>query len=135
MRLDEVFGGASRVNSIFGEGVSPRMRKVRSGLDILGWPGDALLKHGRQRIVYGCPLISNLPEFAIGLDTDPKYLLDLSISDDAERLTRWWFDRWASKRQMQVHVMDSVKSHTLTHPRRHGAIVPSVRNSETNALF
>lgn len=135
MRLDEVYGGASRVNSIFGEGVSPRMRKVRSGLDVLGWPGDALLKHGRQRIVYGCPLISNLPEFAIGLDTNPKYLLDLSITDDAKRLTHWWFERWASKRQMQVRIMDSVKSHTLTHPRQHGAIVPSVRNSETNTLF
>jgi hypothetical protein len=135
MRLDEVFGKASRVNSIFGEGVNPRMRKVRSGLDVLGWPGDALLKHGRQRIVYGCPLVSNLAEFSIGLDPDPKYLLDPSIRDDVERLTQWWFGRWASKRLSKIQVVDSVNSHTLVHPRRHGAIVPSVSNSDTETLF
>lgn len=135
MRLAEVFEGTSRVNSIFGEGVNPRMRKVRSGLDVLGWPGDALLKHGRQRIVYGCPLVSNLADFAIGIDRDPDYLLDPSIQDDATRLTDWWFERWAAKRASQASVLESVASHTLIHPRSHGAIVPTPVHDDPDRLF
>ena len=42
-----------RVNSIFGEGVNPKLRKVRDGIDLLGWPSEVLLQHGRHRIVYG----------------------------------------------------------------------------------
>ena len=41
-------------------GVNPKLRKVRSGLDLLGWPAEELLQHGRQRIVYGISLVSNL---------------------------------------------------------------------------
>ncbi len=135
MRLAEVSEGTSRVNSIFGEGVNPRMRKVRSGLDVLGWPGDALLKHGRQRIVYGCPLVSNLSDFAIGIDREPAYLLDPSLQDDAARLTNWWFERWAANRASQIPVIQSMESHSLVHPRRHGAIVPTPVDDNSDTLF
>lgn len=135
MRLGEVFEGTSRVNSIFGEGVNPRMRKVRSGLDVLGWPGDALLKHGRQRIVYGCSLVSNLTDFALGIDRDPDYLVDPSMQDDATRLTDWWFERWAAKRASQASVLDSIAAHTLVHPRCHGAIVPTPFHDDPDRLF
>ena len=41
--------GFQRVNSVFGEGVNPRMRKIREGLEVLGAPTDKLLLHGNQR--------------------------------------------------------------------------------------
>ena len=42
-----------QVNSVFGEGVNPRLRKVRDGLDALGLPTDDLLNHGGPQLVYG----------------------------------------------------------------------------------
>lgn len=51
-----------RVNSIFGEGVNPLMRKIREALDLLGLPSDAILRHGNRRIVYGVPLAQNFRE-------------------------------------------------------------------------
>ena len=48
-----------KVNSIFGEGVNPLMRKIRDGLGLLGLPPDELLKHGSKRIVYCVALASN----------------------------------------------------------------------------
>src|SRR5260221_8683223 len=42
-----------RVNSVFGEGNNPRLRKIRDGLDELGLPADELLNHGGPRLVYG----------------------------------------------------------------------------------
>ena len=72
VRLAQMHGSSVRVNSIFGEGVSPRLRKVRLGLAALGWPPNELLKHGRERILYGVPLVENLLEFSLGIDARPR---------------------------------------------------------------
>ena len=52
-------GGGRKVNSIFGEGVNPLMRKLRDGLAEVGLPTDDLLCHGNPRVVYGVPLAHN----------------------------------------------------------------------------
>ena len=49
--------GGRRVNSIFGEGASPKLRKVRHGLDLLGFPAMLLLKQHRPRVVYAVNLV------------------------------------------------------------------------------
>jgi hypothetical protein len=38
--------GGQRVNYVFGEGVNPQLRHLRDGLDELGLPANALLRHG-----------------------------------------------------------------------------------------
>src|SRR5260370_13351220 len=63
VRLAEQSSTGARVNSIFGEGVNPKLRKVRAGLALLGWPAGELLQHGRRRIVYGLTLVSNRPPY------------------------------------------------------------------------
>ena len=40
--------GNRRVNSIFGEGVNPLMRKIRGALDSVGLMSDELLLHGNE---------------------------------------------------------------------------------------
>ena len=62
-----------RINSIFGEGVSPRLRKIRAGLERMGFPADALLQHGRRRSIYGVLLAKNAREYLLGIDQSPKY--------------------------------------------------------------
>jgi hypothetical protein len=56
-----------KVNSIFGEGVNPLMRKLRDGLAEVGLPADELLLHGNKRVVYGVPLAENFREVLLGL--------------------------------------------------------------------
>ena len=113
-----------RVNSIFGEGVSPKLRKIRDGLDALHLPVNVLLNHGRQRIVYGIPLIRNLREFLLGIEDNPDYLFDLDNPKcSSEAINRWWTERWLSKRIESDDILKRVKRHTLIFPIRHGARV------------
>jgi hypothetical protein len=124
LRLSALKDSSVRVNSLFGEGVSPRMRKVRLGLAALGWPTADLLKHGRERILYGVPLVSNLRDYSLGIDATPNYLIDTSLEDSDRRVAEWWLDRWALRRASQDHVRAAVLSHRLTRPVTHGARVP-----------
>ena len=115
--------GGQRVNSIFGEGVSPKLRKVREGLDALRFPSEHLLRHGRCRIVYGVPLIRNTREFLLGLEDTPDYLFSLSGADATATISKWWHERWLSRRIEQDPVLEEVEAHTLMRPVRHGARV------------
>lgn len=124
VRLSEHTGALVRVNSLFGEGVSPRLRKVRLGLAALGWPTNELLKHGRERILYGVPLVENVRDYSLGIDSEPDYLLDPEPQDDGQTVAQWWLERWAINRARQEHVLESMRQHRLVRPIRHGARVP-----------
>ena len=137
VELVQQSSNGQRVNSIFGEGVSPKLRKIRHGLDALNLPTDALLQHGRQRIVYGVPVARNLREFLLGMDDEPEYIFDLEEpSRGTEAIARWWTERWLSKRIMQDEVLSRVEEHTLVRPIRHGArvVLPSVDDGQ-GSLF
>jgi Domain of unknown function (DUF4338) len=123
VRLAEQSRTGVRVNSIFGEGVNPKLRKVRYGLDLLGWPSDQLLQHGRQRIVYGASLVRNLLPYLLDVDTRPDYVFPLKIGDDVAAISEWWFQRWLSRRVGSPAVMEAVGEHQLDRPVRHGARV------------
>lgn len=127
-----------RVNSIFGEGVSPKLRKVRDGLGVLGFPVDELLQHGRRRIVYGVPLVRNLREFLVGMDDEPDYLFDLEAPKwGTAAIVEWWTRRWLSKRIMNDEVLARLEQHTLVRPIRHGArvILPRTGGGRQESLF
>jgi hypothetical protein len=123
-RLSEHTGGLVRVNSLFGEGVSPRLRKVRLGLAALGWPTNELLKHGRERILYGVPLVRNVRDYSLGIDRVPAYLLNPDFQDDGESVANWWFERWGRRRAAQERVLTAMRQNRLVRPIRHGARVP-----------
>jgi hypothetical protein len=124
LRLSTLKDSSVRVNSLFGEGVSPLLRKVRLGLAALGWPSKDLQKHGRERILYGVPLVSNLRDYSLGIDSTPEYLMDLSLTDSDTHIGAWWLDRWALRRAKQQHVYEAMQGHRLTRPVAHGARVP-----------
>ena len=124
VRLSTHAGSLIRVNGLFGEGVSPRLRKVRLGLAALGWPADELLKHGRERVLYGVPLVENLRDYSLGIDTKPSYLLDAEPRDNGVSVAEWWFERWGKRRAAQEHVQKSMRENRLVRPIRHGARVP-----------
>ena len=119
--LAEQDGNGIRVNSIFGEGVNPEMRKIRRGLSVLGWPADRLLRHGRQRILYGVSLVSNLAPYVLGMEDEPDYLFSLDMSDDIRRITDWWFTRWLRRRCTNPDVLERLAENTLGIPDTHRA--------------
>jgi hypothetical protein len=113
-----------RVNSVFGEGVNPRMRKVRDGLDELGLSSDAFLDHGAPRLVYGVQLIENLSDYLLGIAKTPRYFIKVRDMDAATRsISKWWFERWCRPRIEKQETLEQVESQTLVHPIRHSARV------------
>ena len=64
---------ARKVNSIFGEGVNPLMRKIREGMELLGLPSDVLMNHGNKRVVYGVALARNFRDVLLGFTDSAQY--------------------------------------------------------------
>jgi hypothetical protein len=112
-----------RVNSIFGEGVNPKLRKIRDGLDLLGWPSDGLLRHRRPRILYGVSLVEDLLPYLLGLEQSPRYVFRRNVANDVDRIGDWWFERWMSKRIDSADVLAAVSEHSVDRPVSHGARV------------
>jgi Domain of unknown function (DUF4338) len=123
-----------RVNSIFGEGISPRFRKVRQGLDLLNFPSEVLLRHHRPRVVYAVGLVRNVGDYLLGIETAPSYLVPLNDGGTAQ-VAAWWRERWLRKRIASDEVLAQVAKHTLIHPICHGARVTGPRMPEQTLLF
>lgn len=114
----------TRVNSIFGEGVNPKLRKLRAGVDLLGLDGNALLNHRSSRIVYGIPLASNFRDVLLGLTTKPDYVLpQVRPRTVTERIAEFWMRRWLARRISNESVLEATSAHSLVHPISHGARV------------
>ena len=127
--------GGQHVNSIFGEGVSPKLRKVRQALDLLGFPSELLLRHHRRRIVYGVTLVRNAYEFLLGMDDVPDYLMPIVPGTKATRsIADWWKERWLRRRIQSDEVLEQVEGQNLVHPIRHGARVPQL-HLDTDETF
>lgn len=112
------------VRNVFGEGVSPRLRKARHGLELLGFPANDLLRHGRRRIIYGVVLAENAREYLLGMTRTPRYLAPIREVEAASAgIAAWWIERWLSNRVDSEEVLQRVSENDLTHPVRHGARV------------
>lgn len=113
-----------RVNNIFGEGVSPKLRRLREALSTLGFPSDLLLQHGSPRLVYGVPLASNFHEILLGKAKRPKYILrPRRDSEGTEAISRYWRERWLARRVQASETISAIRQHSTLRPIRHGARV------------
>jgi hypothetical protein len=112
-----------KVNSIFGEGVNPLMRKMREALSLIGLPTN-LLRHGNKRIVYGIPLARNFRAFLLGQEKRIQYIIPQSKATlRTSQLAHFWAKRWLARRIEDPAVLERVNSHSLAYPIRHGAQV------------
>jgi len=117
--------GGKRVNSIFGEGVNPLLRKIRDALEFAGLPSDMLLRHGNRRIVYGVPLARNFRDILLGFSKTSRCFIPIAANQDAtKRLAEYWLKRWLSPRIGVPGILDKAAEHAVTYPVRHGARVP-----------
>lgn len=128
--------GGRRVNSIFGEGVNPLMRKIRESLDTVGLSSEALLQHGNQRVTYGIRLAKNFRQILLGKESEIEFLLPQGNPKEQTRLiANYWKRRWLSGRIERPGVLEEVAKNALTLPPTHGAIVPFDRQSDSEDLM
>lgn len=127
--------GGRKVNSIFGEGVNPLMRKIREGLDAIGLPSDQLLQHGNRRIVYGISLARNFRQVLLGVHRRPQFLLPQHhVRQVTAQIAAYWRRRWLDGRITRPGILPAVASHTLDYPLHHGAQV-CLPNANQPSLF
>jgi hypothetical protein len=127
--------GGKRVNSIFGEGTNPRMRKIRDGLDLVGLDPDHFLMHGNPRLIYAVPLALNFREYLLGRATRPKYPFSLKSPERTTKaLVRWWVERWLVHRIEREDVLARVGRERLTYPVNHSARV-KIPDDDANERF
>jgi hypothetical protein len=125
-----------RVNSIFGEGVSPKLRKLREALDVAGFPADGLLRHGSRRLIYGVPLAKNFRAVLCSREKRPRYFFRVKSTEaGTDLISRFWRKRWLEARVQRAETLESIARHRLVRPVTHGARVASAVESEALPLF
>lgn len=112
--LDFLHLGGKRVNSLFGEGTSPRMRKIRQGLSLLGLD-ERFLVHGHARLVYGIELARNAKRYLNGQEESPDYLWPIEDPQSVtEAISSYWIDRWLVSRIKHQPALELVRSFRAT---------------------
>jgi hypothetical protein len=112
------------VNSIFGEGVNPKMRKISEGLRVMGFPPEEVLKAGSPRAIYMIALAHNYRDILLGRTDTPDYILpsdDPRVSTD--RIADFWRARWLANRIENAAVLKATRRNETTYPKLHGATV------------
>lgn len=101
--------GRKVVRGRFGEGVSPRIRKIRRGLKNCGLETN-LLKHESRRIVYGIDLAENSQDYLLGIDDSPEYYWKFDNPQEEQKsIYQYWIDRWASMRVQKQDVLKDIR--------------------------
>jgi Domain of unknown function (DUF4338) len=107
--------GMRRVNNIFGEGVSPRLRMVRDGLVAVGIPQEIVLRHSCPRIIYGIRLAANALEYLRGEVDVPQYYFSWSSPDDGTlTIVDHWITRWLRPRSLRHETLARLRSFDMT---------------------
>lgn len=124
--LDILLHNAKRVNSIFGEGTSPRLRKIRQGITLLGL-NDRFLVHGQARLVYGINLAHNTERYLTGQDPEPDYVFPQKKPDEtSKKIARYWIKRWLTSRINYAPALEAVANFVP----RDGAVSNEVKSED-----
>jgi hypothetical protein len=103
------------VNSVFGEGTSPKLRKLKQGLRLIGFNPDRMLLHQQQRLIYAVSLSKSSRDWLMERSGDlPRYLLEPSAYPQAsEAIVEFWRQRWlAGRLDRQYREADDVRLET-----------------------
>lgn len=98
------------VNHLFGEGMSPKLRSLRMGLDALGLRSEEFLRHHSPRLLYAVSLATNAPDVLLGLTRTPKYVLPASGNESSTRaIADYWSERWLKGRLERPETLKIIK--------------------------
>jgi hypothetical protein len=128
--------GRTRVNSIFGEGANPLLRKMKDAFEYLQLESNPILNHRNKRVVYGISLAENFGEVLLGLSNRPKYIIPQKHpKEQSKKIARYWIKRWLAGRSTNPEVLEQVAGHTTAYPITHGARVPVTETKNELTLF
>lgn len=88
------------VNSVFGEGTSPKLRKMKQGMRLIGFNPDQMLRHQQRRLIYAVPLSDQSREWLMERSTElPSYLAKpMAFPKATEQIAEFWRSRWLAGR-------------------------------------
>ena len=116
----------SKVNYVFGEGASPKLRAIRDGLKKLGFMGEETIYHDMPKTLYGVCLVDNLADYLMGFNKRPKYIFkNANPKLQTQYISRWWSERWAIKRIVRdgEKLLEDLSRDNLSFPIDHGGRV------------
>jgi hypothetical protein len=95
------------VNSVFGEGTSPKLRKLKQGMRLIGFNPDRMLRHQQRRLIYAVPLSNQSRDWLLERDaTLPSYLKEPARYVGAtEQIAEFWRRRWLAGRLDRQYAM------------------------------
>ncbi|MDC1100179.1 DUF4338 domain-containing protein [Gammaproteobacteria bacterium] len=105
--LDELLniqGKSTSVNYKFGEGTSPRMRRLRESMSNLGFKSDKFFQHQSKRITYLCDLYKSTPHEIFGI-RESKHK---NISQ--KKISKAWRQRWLESRIQKPEIQEKLYS-------------------------
>ncbi len=106
--------GFNRINHVFGEGASPKMRlltmSIRELLETTNEDSQDFSKHAMSRIVYGACLATNTLDYLMGKDTVPKYYTNVKhYQDGTKKIIDYWTTRWLSSRLNYAPIYERIR--------------------------
>ena len=108
-----------RINNLFGEGTSPKLRLIRSGLEALGLNAEVFLKHHSPRLLYAAPLCANIEDILLGLTDQPDYVLP-EREAATDLVVSHWRERWLAGRLERPELLARIEGE-----RRDGFLLSS----------
>ena len=107
--------GFNRINHVFGEGASPKMRlltmAIRELLESTNEDSKDFSKHAMSRIVYGACLARNTTDYLMGKAKKPEYYTDLKkYKEGTQRIIDYWTERWLTSRLNFEPIYDRISS-------------------------
>lgn len=104
----------NRINHVFGEGASPKMRlltmSIRELLESTNEDSKDFSKHAMSRIVYGACLAKNTFNYLMGIDSEPEYYADMSDYEKGTyTIINYWQNRWLRSRLAYEPIYDRIQ--------------------------
>lgn len=107
--------GFNRINHVFGEGASPKMRlltmAIRELLESTNEDSKDFSKHAMSRIVYGACLADNTFDYLLGTNTAPHYYTNMAdYKAGTQRIIDYWTSRWLVSRLRYTPIYERIRN-------------------------
>ncbi len=118
--------GYTRINHVFGEGASPKLRlvnlSIRELLEVTPDEASELAKHAMSRIVYGAFIARNAKEYLLGRDDAPEYYFELPLTQSVAKekttaIIHYWSDRWLASRIRYEPIFERLRNFDIANVR------------------
>lgn len=111
--------GYNRINHVFGEGASPKMRlltmAIRELLESTNEDSKDFSKHAMSRIVYGVCLAKNTIDYLMGKAERPEYYTDIAnYQEGTQKIIDFWSTRWLKSRLNYLPIYQRIRDFDKT---------------------